>query len=76
MAEAILEERVARRNFTIDPDPTQIKLFVDFNVGDFVTVESQTGERFNRQVIEAKVTVNGSGTSTVEQYTLDFDDIT
>ena len=76
MAEAILEERVARRNFTIDPDPTLIKLFVDFNVGDFVTVESEDGARFNRQIITANVSVSGEGNRTSEQYSLEFDDIT
>jgi hypothetical protein len=74
-AEAILEERVAKRNFAIEPDPTQIKLFIDFNVGDFVTVESQEGERFNRQIVGAKIVVNEGQGRTIEQYSLEFDDI-
>lgn len=72
---AELEEKVGRRNFVSIPDPTKVRLFTDYNVGDFVTVEDDTGERFNRQVISANVNVSLSGNNFIEQYTLEFDDI-
>jgi hypothetical protein len=74
-AEAALEERVGRRNFVSNPDPTRVKLFLDYNVGDLVTVETEDGERFDRQVITADINVSLSGNGFVEQYTLEFDDV-
>ncbi|MCA9979197.1 MAG: hypothetical protein KDD89_00110 [Anaerolineales bacterium] len=72
-ATAELDMMVGKRNFSAQPDYTKVRLFTDYSVGDFVTFETEDGERFNRQIMTGSVSVDLTGNDVVEKYSLEFD---
>ena len=72
-ATAELDMMVGKRNFSAQPDYTKVRLFADYSVGDFVTFETEDGERFNRQIMTGSVSVDLTGNDVVEKYSLEFD---
>jgi len=73
-SDAEVQQWVGKNNFIIYPDPSKLRLFVDYNVGDLITVENESGQRFTRQVLSADVTVDSAGNGFTERYLIDFDD--
>jgi hypothetical protein len=74
-AQAEIEGTVGKRNFTGQPDPTKLRLFVDYEVGDFITFEDEDGVRFDRQIKTADIEVDDSGGGNVETVNFEYDEV-
>jgi hypothetical protein len=74
-AQAEIEGAVGKRNFTGEPDPTKLRLFVDYEVGDFITFEDEDGVRFDRQIKTADITVDDSSGGNVETVSFEYDEV-
>ena len=58
--------------FDVSPDPLQLQLFDDYNVGDYITIEDDLGNRVNRQISGADIAVQLSGSSPIEVVDLEY----
>ena len=74
-AQAEIEGAVGKRSFTGQPDPTKLRLFVDYEVGDFITFEDEDGVRFDRQIKTADIEVDDSGGGNVETVNFEYDEV-
>lgn len=60
-----LQDSIAKKKINATPRDGSDILFRDYFLGDFVTVEDFSGERFTRQIIEVKLSVSGSGSQSI-----------
>jgi len=73
---AVLRDRVADENINFTPRRGAQIWLRDYFLGDFVTGESFfTGQRFNKQIIGAKISIAPTDSGDVENISIDFADV-
>lgn len=75
LAEAKLQENVARPHFSFAPRRGSQILFRDYNLGDYVTGQDTDGTRYNKQIVGIRIAVDRpSGGGDIEHIDLEFAD--
>lgn len=74
VGDSALYELTAQTKISFEPLLNQIRVYRDFNVGDFVTAINENNEVFQQQLVELTINVSQSESgSTIEQLNFNFE---